>query len=54
MANVDEELAIVVKRRTQALDLLVRTFMEICNCDYRLDVLLERRTAQQIEPDRMT
>ena len=43
--EIDSELVILHKRREQALDLLVRSFIEMAAIDNRCDVLLDRRYA---------
>ena len=42
---IDEQLAEVIKRREQALDLLMRALIEIDTCTDRINGLLDRRTA---------
>jgi hypothetical protein len=46
---IDQQLADVRARREQALDLLVRSLVEIDTCTTRIDVLLDRR-ANLLDP----
>lgn len=48
--EIDAELIIISKRRDQALDLLVRSLVEIAAIDLRRDVLLDRRHAATEAP----
>jgi hypothetical protein len=43
--SVDEQLTAAIERRDRALDLLVRSLIEIDTLTTRIDELLERKTA---------
>jgi hypothetical protein len=40
---IDEELAEVVQRRTDAVDRLITALIDVDTCTRRMDVLLDRR-----------
>lgn len=47
IVSIDEQLAAAVLRRENALDLLVRSLIEIDTQTERIDVLLERKAELQ-------
>lgn len=47
IVSIDEQLTAAVRRRENALDLLVRSLIEIDALSERIDVLLERKAELQ-------
>lgn len=45
MSDVDEELRVARERRERAIDLLIRSLIEIDTLTARMDVLLDRKGA---------
>lgn len=52
-AEVDDQLAAATKRRAQAVDLLIRSLIEIDTLSNRIDTLLDRK-ALAVPRDQMT
>lgn len=48
--EIDCELIILGERRVQALDLLIRSWIELATIDNRVNVLLDRRQAATSAP----
>jgi hypothetical protein len=49
--DVDKQLSDTVRRRNQARDLLVRSFIEISTCESRIEVLIDRKLAERVPAD---